>query len=113
QDEVRQFVERVQKLLPNEKLDWCVEPKIDGVAVNLRYENGLFTVGATRGDGATGDDITANLKTIRSIPLKLGVPLTSALARNVPPSPPPGPPSPPAGGRGGGRGARTGARGDR
>src|SRR5213596_2044407 len=71
QDEVRQFVERVQKLLPNETLDWCVEPKIDGVAINLRYENGLFTVGATRGDGTTGDDITANLKTIRSIPLRL------------------------------------------
>src|SRR5438093_6646658 len=78
QDEVRQFVERVQKLLPNEKLDWCVEPKIDGVAVNLRYENGLFTVGATRGDGTTGDDITANLKTIRSIPLKLAVAVFTA-----------------------------------
>src|SRR5437667_630111 len=71
QDEVRQFGERVQKLLPHEKLDWCVEPKIDGVAINLRYENGLFTLGATRGDGATGDDITANLKTIRSLPLRL------------------------------------------
>src|SRR5439155_14225977 len=47
------------------------EPKIDGVAVNLRYENGVFTLGATRGDGTTGDDITANLKTLRSIPLRL------------------------------------------
>ena len=74
QDEVRQFVDRVQRLLPKEKLDWCVEPKIDGVAVNLRYEHGAFTVGATRGDGATGDDITANLKTIRGIPLRLGGP---------------------------------------
>jgi len=64
-------VARVQKLLPNEKLEWAVEPKVDGVAINLRYENGLFTVGATRGDGTTGDDITANLKTIRSLPLKL------------------------------------------
>src|SRR2546427_11380704 len=71
QDEVRQFVERVQKIVPNETLDWCVEPKIDGVAINLRYENGLLTVGATRGDGATGDDITANLKTIRGLPLRL------------------------------------------
>ena len=71
QDEVRQFVERVQKIVPHEKLDWCVEPKIDGVAINLLYENGVFTVGATRGDGATGDDITANLKTIRSLPLRL------------------------------------------
>src|SRR2546425_9709281 len=71
QDEVRQFVERVQKFVPKENLDWCVEPKIDGVAVNLRYENGIVTVGATRGAGTTGDDITANLKTIRSLPLRL------------------------------------------
>jgi DNA ligase (NAD+) len=71
QEEVRAFVERVQKLAPDEKLEWVVEPKVDGVAVNLRYENGVFTVGATRGDGTTGDDITANLKTIRSIPLTL------------------------------------------
>lgn len=73
QEEVRAFVERVQKLLPGERLEWVVEPKVDGVALNLRYEDGTFTVGATRGDGAHGDDITANLKTIRSIPLKLRV----------------------------------------
>jgi DNA ligase (NAD+) len=71
QEEVRDFVKRVQKLLPGEKLEWVVEPKVDGVAVSLRYENGVFTTGATRGDGATGDDITANLKTIRSVPLML------------------------------------------
>lgn len=71
QEDLREFVARVQRLLPQEKLDWVVEPKIDGVAVNLRYEKGLLTIGATRGDGATGDDITANLKTIRSIPSKL------------------------------------------
>lgn len=71
QEEVRDFVNRVQKLLPNEKLEWVVEPKVDGIAISLRYENGVFTVGATRGDGTTGDDITNNLKTIRSIPLKL------------------------------------------
>jgi DNA ligase (NAD+) len=70
-DEVREFVARVQRLLPEQILEWVVEPKIDGVAINLRYENGVFTVGATRGDGTTGDDITANLKTIRSIPLRL------------------------------------------
>ena len=69
QEEVRDFVKRVQKLLPDEKLEWVVEPKVDGVAVSLRYENGVFTAGATRGDGTTGDDITANLKTIRSVPL--------------------------------------------
>ena len=72
QEEVRDFVKRVQKLLPDEKLEWVVEPKVDGVAVSLRYENGVFTTGATRGDGTTGDDITANLKTIRSVPLKIG-----------------------------------------
>jgi len=71
QEEVREFVGRVRKLLPGEALEWTVEPKIDGVAVSLRYENGTFAVGATRGDGTTGDDITANLKTIRSVPLKL------------------------------------------
>jgi DNA ligase (NAD+) len=71
QDEVRQFVERVQRIIPDETLDWCVEPKIDGVAINLRYVNGVFTAGATRGDGTTGDEITANLKTIRSLPLQL------------------------------------------
>src|ERR1043165_6322434 len=71
QEELREFVNRVQRLLPKETLEWIVEPKIDGVAMNLRYEKRIFTCGATRGDGATGDDITANLKTIRSIPVRL------------------------------------------
>jgi DNA ligase (NAD+) len=71
QEEVRDFVNRVQKLLPNEKLDWIVEPKVDGVAINLQYEQGVFTCGSTRGDGTTGDEITANLKTVRSIPTRL------------------------------------------
>src|SRR5215813_13154256 len=65
QEELVEFVNRVQRLLPNEKLDWIVEPKVDGLAINLRYENGVFTC------GATGDDITSNLKTIRSIPARL------------------------------------------
>jgi DNA ligase (NAD+) len=71
QGEVRNFVARVQRIVPEERLEWIVEPKVDGLAVNLRYENGQLTAGSTRGDGVTGDDITANLKTIRSIPLKL------------------------------------------
>src|SRR6476620_1073900 len=71
QEELREFVNRVQRLLPNEKLDWVVEPKVDGVAINLRSEKGVFTCGATRGDGTTGDDITTNLRTIRSIPARL------------------------------------------
>ena len=69
--EVREFVARVQKLLSGEPSEWTVEPKIDGLAVTLRYENGLLTVGATRGDGTEGDDITANLKTLRTVPLRL------------------------------------------
>ena len=68
---LRKFVVSVEKLLPGEPLKWHVEPKIDGVAVSLRYENGKLVTGATRGDGETGDDITANLKTIRSIPLQI------------------------------------------
>jgi DNA ligase (NAD+) len=71
QEELREFVNRVQRILPNEKLDWVVEPKVDGLAINLRYEKGVFTCGATRGDGTTGDDITPNLRTIRSIPARL------------------------------------------
>ena len=80
-DEVRAFILRVQKLLPGEELSWTVEPKVDGVAVSLRYEGGVFTQGATRGDGTTGDDITANVRTIRNLPLRLnGVPHQSAPA---------------------------------
>ena len=74
QEEVGEFVARVQKLLPGETLEWMLEPKVDGVAINLRYEKGRFTSGATRGDGATGDDVTANLKTIRSLPTHLRLP---------------------------------------
>ena len=71
QDELIAFIHRVQKLLPEEELVWTVEPKVDGVAVSLRYEEGELVYGATRGDGATGDNITANLRTLRSIPLQL------------------------------------------
>jgi DNA ligase (NAD+) len=74
QDEVRDFVKRIQKILPEETLDWAVEPKVDGVAMSLRYEMGKLTVGATRGDGTTGDDVTTNIKTIRSVPLNLRAP---------------------------------------
>jgi len=82
QEDLRDFINRVQKLLPDETLEWIVEPKIDGVAINLRYEQGVFACGSTRGDGTTGDDITANLKTIRSIPARL------QSRTGVPPVPP-------------------------
>jgi len=72
-DELREFDKRVHKLLPGEKAEYVVEPKVDGVSISLRYEKGLFVLGTTRGDGTTGDDITANLKTIRSIPLLLNM----------------------------------------
>ena len=70
-EEVRSFIARVQKLLPGEPLEWTIEPKVDGVAVSLRYEHGVLVQGATRGDGTTGDDITANLRTLPSLPLRL------------------------------------------
>lgn len=70
-DELREFDKRIAKALEEETYEYIVDPKIDGVSATLRYANGKFALGATRGDGKTGDDITANLRTIRSIPLKL------------------------------------------
>ncbi len=71
EEEVLTFIARVQRLLPDVALDWVVEPKVDGLAINLRYENGVLAQGATRGDGTMGDDITTNLRTIRNLPLRL------------------------------------------
>ena len=70
-DELRAFDERVKKNLGGERYEYVVELKIDGVSVSLTYGKGLFVRGATRGDGFKGDDVSVNLKTIRSIPLKL------------------------------------------
>ena len=70
-DELREFDGRVRKLLPGEPIAYILEPKVDGCSISLRYEAGVLTVGTTRGDGTTGDDITTNLKTIHSVPLRL------------------------------------------
>ena len=67
-EEVKDFVERVKE---NGAVEFTVEPKIDGLSVSLVYENGVLTQGSTRGDGFVGEDITPNIKTIRSIPLKI------------------------------------------
>ena len=71
EEELRAFYQRVQKGLGRDEVACMVEPKVDGVAVTVRYENGRLKLGATRGDGRTGDDITANLKTIKRLPLTL------------------------------------------
>ena len=72
EEEILDFDERTRRLLhTNENIEFVVEPKLDGTAVNLIYENGSFIVGATRGDGTTGEDVTQNLKTIHTIPLRI------------------------------------------
>ncbi|MDQ2868232.1 MAG: NAD-dependent DNA ligase LigA [Verrucomicrobiota bacterium] len=71
EEELREFYARVTKLLPGEKIPVVIEPKVDGVAVSLRYENGELIYAATRGDGTVGDDITRNVLTIRGVPRQL------------------------------------------
>ncbi|MEW6096286.1 MAG: NAD-dependent DNA ligase LigA, partial [bacterium] len=70
-DELREFHQRVVRWLNKQTIEYVAELKIDGVGVSLRYENGIFVQGLTRGDGEVGDDITLNLRTIRTIPLRL------------------------------------------
>lgn len=69
--ELRDFDRRVRDGLGRDAVVYMAEPKLDGLAVNLRYEHGIFVQGATRGDGQTGEDITGNLRTLRSLPLRL------------------------------------------
>lgn len=70
-DEVSDFVSRIRERLERDTLTFSAEPKLDGLAISLRYENGVFVQGATRGDGATGEDVSANLRTIADIPKTL------------------------------------------
>ena len=74
-DELYAFDERVKKTIDNEKVNYVVETKIDGLSVALEYKNGEFVKGATRGNGLVGEDITENLKTIKHIPKKLKEPI--------------------------------------
>ena len=72
EEEVRDFHRRVAKLLGTRDVEYVMEVKIDGLAVELVYIDGVFTLGSTRGDGYVGEDVTQNLRTIRAIPLRLG-----------------------------------------
>ena len=69
--ELEAFDKRIREALGQEQVEYAVEPKFDGLAITLTYENGVFTQGATRGDGYTGEDVTHNLRTVHSIPMRL------------------------------------------
>ena len=73
EDELLAFDKRIREGLSVDKVEYAVEPKFDGLAITLTYENGVFTQGATRGDGYTGENVTHNLRTIRAIPMRLKV----------------------------------------
>lgn len=78
--EILDFDSRIRRLAKQDQIDYVAEPKLDGLAVNLIYEDGLFQRGATRGDGFTGEDVTQNLKTISSMPLRI----KQKVSRSVP-----------------------------
>jgi DNA ligase (NAD+) len=71
EEDVAAFDRRAREALDVEEIEYSAEPKFDGLAISLRYEKGRFVQGATRGDGSTGEDVTVNLRTVRSIPLRL------------------------------------------
>ena len=75
-EELTAFVTRVKKGLDGQEVAFVVEPKIDGIGIELSYVDGVFVRGATRGDGTTGEDVTQNLRTMRALPLRLTEPIT-------------------------------------
>ena len=81
EDEVRAFDARIREALGVEEVEYAVEPKFDGLAITLSYRDGVFVQGATRGDGSTGEDVTENLRTVRTIPLKLLKPIRDVEVR--------------------------------
>ncbi|HAM39281.1 MAG TPA: DNA ligase (NAD(+)) LigA [Elusimicrobia bacterium] len=70
-EEIIEWYKRLEKIIPSESFEYVIEPKIDGVSCALTYKNGILSLGATRGDGENGEDVTLNIRTIKSIPLKL------------------------------------------
>jgi len=82
-DEVREFDRRVRRALGDVKVEYVTELKIDGLAMSLLYEDGRYKIGATRGDGYVGEDVTPNVKTISSVPLSVSVPPEFARAFEV------------------------------
>ena len=79
--EVYEFCRKIQDAFPGEPVEFVVEKKIDGLSVALTYEGGLLTVGATRGDGNVGENVTLNVKTVMSVPLRLKTPLEKLVVR--------------------------------
>ena len=75
EEEVRAFDARIREALGVAEVEYAVEPKFDGLAITLSYRDGMFVQGATRGDGSTGEDVTENLRTVRTIPLRLHEPV--------------------------------------
>ena len=70
-EELDEWIRSLRTRITDEPIAYVMEPKIDGLAVALTYDHGVFTVGATRGDGVVGEDVTANLRTIRQVPIRL------------------------------------------